>query len=692
MHERLPDTAFQGDLVCNVEATAADVPDVEVTSKPEGAVRATEPAPAEWKLPPEPAEPLESEEPAEPNMAQSARATLVAVAIEAVTTASQRDAWDDKNAPAVAVVVEVPSMAWVRPVEEYFKNLRVQWASFARTGSNRTRDVPDVGNDEVSSALARGRHVVGIAVNARTMLPSSLVAAADYTVRIGRTKADVLLSTMRRRLGGNTPDRIDEEVVSSLDLDDMVAAFRPGSAPEDVLSRLQAATVSRKGFANSIRLPDLETAVEWGAARQWGMALARDVADYKAGVITWAEIDRGAILHSTPGCGKDFFILSLGQACNIPVVSFFIGEIFATSAGNLDGVTKKIRETISRAVAIASPCSILHFSECDALPSRVSLENTRSHNMDWWLPVLTDLYILLDDALGSREGLIVIGSTNRVHAIDPALLRPGRLERTIEIGRPDSAGALNILRFHLHDTALNGADLGDIPEVIAGSTAAEIMQIVRASKRVARQARRDLTTDDLRARILGGSEAPQSLRRVSVHESAHAVAAVVLGVGTLRRVQLRSHDGSGGHTFIENAVPDLATLTDIENRAISILAGGVAERVILQSASTGSGGDRRSDLGSLTALLAVVHASTAVMGNLFHHSDAADALEVARSDPSLRRAISRHIRLLEIRAEKLVRDYREEILTVAAALAERRHLSGDDVRHILEQHSPRASQ
>jgi cell division protease FtsH len=686
MHSGLLDTACQDGLVCYVETAATDVAHIPAPSKVENAGRTVEAAVAELESPKptESTEPDESEEPAELKTAQSVRATMVAVAIEAVTTAPQRNAWDDRKAPPIAVVIEVPSTAWVRPVENYFNNLCVNWTSFARTGSNRTRDVADVGNDEVSSALAGGRHVVGIAINARTILPSALVAAADETVKIGRLTGDIIASTMQRCLSGSASVRIDEDIASSLDLDDAVAAFRPGSTPEDVLRRLQAATASRKGFANSMRLPNLETAVEWGTAREWGLALAHDVADYKAGVTSWAEIDRGAVLHSTPGCGKDFFILSLGVACNIPVVSFSIGAIFATSSGHLDGVTKKIRETFSKAIAMASPCAILHWSECDALPSRESLESTRSHNLDWWLPVLTDLYILLDDALGSREGLIVIGSTNRVGAIDPALLRPGRLERTIEIGRPDAVGALNILRFHLHGTPLEGTNLGDIGEILAGSTAAEIMEIVRASKRAARQARRDLTTNDLRARILGGSEPPAYLRRIAVHEAGHAVVAVVLNVGDLKRVQLRSQGTAGGHTFIENAINDLATLAEIENRAISVLAGGVAEKLIIGSASTGAGGEDRSDLGVLSQLLAVVHASTSLTGDLFHRAAAADALDVARSDPRLRRAISQHLLALEIRTVELVRKHGAAIIAVADALAASRHLSGDAVRVIVE--------
>ncbi|MBV5269627.1 MAG: hypothetical protein JZU55_06620, partial [Afipia sp.] len=68
----------------------------------------------------------------------------------------------------------------------------------------------------------------------------------------------------------------------------------------------------------------------------------------------------------------------------------------------------------------------------------------------------------------------MVGATNNIRGVDAALLRPGRLERAIEIKRPDRAGALNILRYHLNGE-LADTDLGNIAELLAGSTGAEIM-------------------------------------------------------------------------------------------------------------------------------------------------------------------------------------------------------------------------
>jgi cell division protease FtsH len=624
----------------------------------------------------------------------SARAAIIGAAIEAATTKAQRRAWQNPKKP-LAVVVHVPAASWIKPVEQYFDALQgARWVTFARSGSMKSRDKSDVGNDEVAAWLAERRNVVGIAADIR-MLPASLVSTADMTVTVASPAGAVLRTAMKRCLNGRVPRAVDDGLAAGLDLDDLVAAFRPDSSPAQVVERLRAAARTRGGLSAGEDLPDLQNAVEYGEARTWGLALARDIADYRAGLISsLAEIDRGAVVHSEPGFGKSLYARVLARACNIPLVVFSVAELFAAQGGaHLDAVIRAQRGFFEKAAALADPFCLLFCDEIDAIPSRNSL--SRSHNSDYWLPVISDLLLLLDSAVGNdpagtrgggtRAGVIVLGATNRIHAIDPAIMRPGRLERAIEIGRPDAAGVLNILRFHLRSD-LRDADLGEVSQMLEGATAAEVMATVRGARRAARHAQRDLTVDDLRERIIGsGNELPEYLRRVAVHESAHAVISVVIPVGLLKRVQLRSQGRAGGHTLIGRGDNmDLATLADIEDRVTSILAAEVAERLILNFPSTGSGGDDRSDIGIATALLAVLHTSTVVTGNLFHRSSSDDALETARADPHLRRVIGRHLRALERRAESLVTEYRDAIIAVADELVRTRHLSGDAVRAIVE--------
>jgi cell division protease FtsH len=240
------------------------------------------------------------------------------------------------------------------------------------------------------------------------------------------------------------------------------------------------------------------------------------------------------------------------------------------------------------------------------------------------------------------------------------------------------------LRFHLQQD-LAGDDITEVARLAEGATAAELMEIVRGARRKGRHEERQLTLDDLKSQIRGEqTEPPGLLRRIAVHEAAHAVTAVAIPIGRLRYVRLQSTGTTGGHTKIHYDDDDLTTLEDIENRVTSILSAGVAERLLLGSISTGSGGDDRSDLGVATSLLSVIHASTCLTGNLFHLCSTDDAPATVRADPRLRRAVEQHLRKLEIRATSLVEHHLESITAVAEALAKKRYLSGDEVVAIMQ--------
>jgi ATP-dependent 26S proteasome regulatory subunit len=188
-----------------------------------------------------------------------------------------------------------------------------------------------------------------------------------------------------------------------------------------------------------------------------------------------------------------------------------------------------------RAAAFGAPC-ILFLDEIDALPNRATMS---PRGADWWTPVVTDFLLSLDNAVaGKRAGIVVVAATNNIGGVDAAVLRPGRLERAIEITRPDHAGTVNILRYHLHGE-LPGDDLTDVAHLMDGSTGAEIMMAVRDARRIARTAGRALALEDIAHAIAPIEEiAPAALNRICIHEAAHAVTALVAPSGVLKRAAL----------------------------------------------------------------------------------------------------------------------------------------------------------
>lgn len=606
------------------------------------------------------------------------RKALVVAAMTAAVPAAMHESLLDTS--PLALVVSVTSADWVAAVKDFFDEAPYgrKWMCFARDGSERARHKTTVGNAEVASALAKGQSIVGIAVSPDQVLPSTLLAATDW--RLKATLGPALLHRTINDLFGETPSSVSDGELARLGLDDLVAAMRPRTDGGTVVSRIAAAAKVRAGHEDAANVPDLATAVEYGAAREWGLALARDMRDYRKGTIPWNAVDRGAIFFSGPGMGKSVLARSLARACDASLVVGSIGEIFATSSGNLDGVIKSMRELFARAVAAAP--SILFLDEIDGLPSRESLD---SRNRDWWMPVIEDFMLLLDDATsGRRDGVVVIGATNRIDAVDPAILRPGRLERAIEIKPPERDGILNIVRFHVRG-GLPDEELMAAIGLMEGFTPAEIMETVRSARRKARHAGRDLSIDDLTAAALPELKVgPDALYRIAVHEAGHVVVAEVCCPGCVMSVRIGGRGGIDGLTRIDPRSDDLVTRQAIEQLIVGLLAGRAAEVVVLGTASAGAGGSGSSDLAIATQMLAAMNSSYGLGDDeLVYLGNAEDVNRDLRRDPMTRRWVDKMLKRLQTRALEVVGGRRTEVIRLAEKLVRRRFLSGNEIRSIL---------
>jgi len=612
--------------------------------------------------------------------------TLVAIAVSAAITPEIEEILKEQSPRAL--VVSVPTSDWINPVKDYFEGraFGMKWSCIARDGSDRTRHKPSVGNREAASDLAAGRSVVGIAVLPERLLPATLVAAADLRIAVALDEGTIIRTI--EEVYGRAPSELGKTGLIGLGFDDIVAAMRPHSNAREVVARIAAAAKIRGADQGADDVPDLATATEYGPAREWGLSLAKDLSDYKAGNLPWSAVDRGAVFFSGPGMGKSVLARSLARACGVPLIVGSIGELFATSSGYLDGVIKSMRELFARAAA-AAPC-ILFLDEIDGLPSRESLD---SRGRDWWMPVIEDFMLQLDDATsGTREGIVVIGATNRISAVDPAILRPGRLERTIEIAAPGSDGILNILRFHVRGS-LSDSELRTTVPLFGGFTPAEIMEAVRRARRTARHNRRDISIEDLRTAALPELDLPaDAIRRIAVHEAGHVVSTEYFGEGRVSSVRIGGRDGAGGLTNADFKQGDLQTRSWIEERVIEALSGRAAEIVILGEASTGAGGNERSDLANATGMLAALTLSCGLADDdLVYLARAEHALTELRTDPAARRQVNADLKRLQARAVEIVRERRAQVADVAEALIRRRFLTAADIEAILATGSPSAT-
>ncbi|QUS37828.1 AAA family ATPase [Tardiphaga alba] len=582
-------------------------------------------------------------------------------------------------AKAVALIVQVPTANWVQPVAGWFgTTFGERWTRVVResTAASKTAAAADI---EAARALARGLCVVGISADVGS-LPATLVGAADITIVVAPPTTSVVRAAIAQYTG-RAAGELPAGAGDGLDLPDIVAAFRPGAGHRKIGERLIRAAGATSGVGAATDVPVLATALEYGEARTWGMSLAADIASYRAGTVAWSELPRGIILSGPPGTGKTLFSRSLAAACGLPLVATSVADLFTQgSRGHLDDIIRAFGVFMDKAQSLAP--SIGFIDEIDGIPNRATVSG--HHNGDFWKPFVNYVLTRLDNSFAdNRKGIIIIGATNDARDLDPALTRPGRLERIVEIVPPDAEGVTNIIRFHAPELA--GEDLGDVADMAERSTGAEIMLLVREAKRIARLAGRPLTVADLRLVLLpAGSIPPEVLRRISAHEAGHATAALALNAGRVRRCMVTARGRSGGHTLIEPLDGDLVTRSRVERDVIVLLAGRSAERLTHVEISGGA----TRDLEESTRLVAALHASSGLGDTITFLAPYGAALEAMRFDRDLQRRVERDLQALQSRADELIVVHRRAVEAIASALGVRRHLSEREIRAHFDANPP----
>ncbi|MDQ0133723.1 DNA polymerase III delta prime subunit [Neorhizobium galegae] len=334
--------------------------------------------------------------------------------------------------------------------------------------------------------------------------------------------------------------------------------------------------------------------------KDWGRGIAKDVDRWRHGTLDWKHVTRGVVLSGPPGVGKTYFASALATALGFQLVCTTVGSW--QSAGHLDDMINSMRRSFDDARSKRG--AVLFIDEFDSVGTR-PVRPTGHPNEVYWQVVVNEFLSLMNTP---GEGVIVIGATNYIEWIDPAILRAGRIENHFTLTPPDAATRAEILRYHT-GVSMPPESLIEIANGLEGRSPAALEELVRNARKEARDEGRELDLRDLQAQIPEKRKyTPQQLFRLGVHEAGHALISLALGYATSATIEIKeSFDPTatsyaGGQTSYDLVDDHLPTDTTLLNRIAVAIAGMAAEATVFADRSLGSGGLIGSDVERATAI------------------------------------------------------------------------------------------
>ena len=310
-----------------------------------------------------------------------------------------------------------------------------------------------------------------------------------------------------------------------------------------------------------------------------------------------ARIPKGVLLEGPPGTGKTLLAKAIAGEANVPFFSISGSDFVEMFVGvGASGVRDLFLEAKRHA-----PC-IVFIDEIDAVARRRGTGMGGGH--DEREQTLNQLLVEMD-GFGVNEGIIVVAATNRVDILDPAILRPGRFDRKIAVGRPDVGGREEILKVHAKNKPLSDdIDLGQIAQTTAGFTGADLENLLNeASIYAAKDGRLFVKQEDIRKAFVKVGIGTEKKSRIisdkekkitAYHEAGHAILFHELpDVGPVYSVSIiPTGVGAAGYTM---PLPDkdemFMTKGKMLHNIMVSLGGRIAEEIIFDDITTGAASD-----------------------------------------------------------------------------------------------------
>ncbi len=408
------------------------------------------------------------------------------------------------------------------------------------------------------------------------------------------------------------------------------------------------------------------------------------------------RVPKGVLLNGPPGTGKTLLARAVAGEAGAPFFSVNGSEFIQLFVGV---GASRVRDLFQQAKAVAP--AIIFIDEIDAVGRQrgTGLGGGHDEREQTLNQILSEM-----DGFSPIESVIVLASTNRPDVLDPALLRPGRFDRHVQVGRPTKKGRLEILKVHVRDVPLNAdVNLDKIAARTVGMTGADLRNLVNEAALWA--ARKDQTTvmsvdfDYAFDKVVMGSlreevMSPEEKKRTAYHESGHALAAWRLPHA--HRVSKVTIVPRGRALGVTQMLPmeDRLNISkvELEQQLVVFLAGRAAEKLVFDEISVGA----ENDLERATSIARRMVTQWGMSEKLGPVS-----YKLSDTDPFLGRELHQQRQFSEhtmevidaevakilhdaaAQADKLLSEGREDLEAITRALLEREEIEESDIANLL---------
>ncbi len=408
------------------------------------------------------------------------------------------------------------------------------------------------------------------------------------------------------------------------------------------------------------------------------------------------RIPKGVLLNGPPGTGKTLLARAVAGEAGVPFFSVNGSEFIQMFVGV---GASRVRDLFQTAKENAP--AIIFVDEIDAVGRQrgAGLGGGHDEREQTLNQILSEM-----DGFTGVDSVIVIAATNRPDVLDPALLRPGRFDRHITVGRPTFKGRLEIFKVHTRDVPLdNDVDLRRLAAVTIGLTGADIRNVVNeAALWAARTDKTRVTMVDFdyaRDKVLMGAKREEVLKqdekeKTAYHEAGHTLAAWLLkGAQRVHKVTIVPRGRSLGSTHIVPSEDRVSTSeSELRDTLVVLLSGRAAEKIIYDEITVGAENDL--ERATSTARRMVTHwGMSPKLGPVSYKSSEDDPFlgrEMHQSRPfsehtqeTIDNEVSKILNEASARAMELLNEQRDKLDLIKEALMDREELTEKEIEDLI---------